>query len=128
MTVKDEYVDDAVAAVDLLNKTDKIDPAKIFILGHSEGGLVAPRIAVADPKIAGVIFMAGLTNRSFETLILTQLEYIANLNSTVPAQSKKAIEDARALEAKVKAWNDQSDMGEMLIVHPLDFGFKRSGI
>ncbi len=121
MTVKDEYVDDAVAAVDLLSKTDKIDPKKIFVLGHSEGGLVAPRIAAATPNIAGVVFAAGLTNRSFETLILTQLQYIASLNAVVPPELQQMIDDAKALIQKVNALTPQSNQDEIIFHAPASY-------
>jgi dipeptidyl aminopeptidase/acylaminoacyl peptidase len=53
-TVKEETIDDVVAAVALLGKTPGVDPRRIFVLGHSLGGMVAPRIAKAAPGIAGL--------------------------------------------------------------------------
>jgi hypothetical protein len=53
-TVKEETVDDALAAVALLRKTEGIDPRRVFVLGHSLGGTLAPRIAKGDPGIAGL--------------------------------------------------------------------------
>jgi len=47
MTVKDETIDDALAAAGLLEKTKGIAPGRVFILGHSLGGFLMPRIAVA---------------------------------------------------------------------------------
>ncbi|HYA48399.1 MAG TPA: alpha/beta fold hydrolase, partial [Burkholderiales bacterium] len=63
MTVKDEAVDDALAAAALLQKTPGVDPKRVFILGHSLGGFLLPRIALAaEPLgVAGYISMAGLT-------------------------------------------------------------------
>src|SRR4051794_12259806 len=47
-TVNDEYLHHALAAVELLRHRPGVDPARIFLLGHSLGGTVAPRVAVAD--------------------------------------------------------------------------------
>ena len=45
LTVKEEVTDDALLAVALLRKTEKIDSRRVFILGHSLGGMMVPRIA-----------------------------------------------------------------------------------
>ncbi len=45
LTVKEEVLDDALAAVDLLRKVQGVDPNKIFVLGHSLGAMAAPRLA-----------------------------------------------------------------------------------
>jgi len=84
-TVKEEVIDDAVIAADLLEQTPNIDPKRVFVLGHSLGGYLAPRIAQADAKIAGLIILAGAT-RPLEDAILEQIQYIASLDkSAVPA-------------------------------------------
>ena len=58
-TVKDEVTDDAIAAVALLTKMPEINKKQIYVLGHSLGGMLAPRIAAEDPQVAGIIIMAG---------------------------------------------------------------------
>jgi len=58
-TVDDEYLHHALAAVELLRHRPGIDPARIFVLGHSLGGTVAPRVAAADPALAGLVILAG---------------------------------------------------------------------
>ncbi len=71
-TVRDETIDDARAAVALLAKTDKIDGRRIFVLGHSLGGMLAPRIAEHDPRVAGLVILAGAT-RPLEEIVLEQM-------------------------------------------------------
>ena len=58
-TVDDEYLHHALAAVELLRHRPGIDPARIFVLGHSLGGTVAPRVAAADPALAGLVIFGG---------------------------------------------------------------------
>ncbi|MBK9062432.1 MAG: hypothetical protein IPL89_04450 [Acidobacteria bacterium] len=54
MTLKDEGVlDDAVAALGVLRAAPGVDAAKVFLLGHSLGGLLAPRIALLDNRTPG---------------------------------------------------------------------------
>lgn len=59
LTVDDEETDDALAAVRLLAKQKRIDPHRVFVLGHSEGGMLAPRIGKRDPALAGLIMLAA---------------------------------------------------------------------
>src|SRR3569832_1172794 len=61
LTVKEEVVDDALAAVALLRKTEGIDAKRIFVLGHSLGGMLLPRIGLLDQNIGGLIALAGAT-------------------------------------------------------------------
>ena len=46
-TLEDEYVEDAVNAVRLVARQEKIDPERIFVLGHSLGGSAVPAVAAA---------------------------------------------------------------------------------
>jgi pimeloyl-ACP methyl ester carboxylesterase len=58
-TVKEEAIDDAGAAVALLRNRTGIRANRIYVLGHSLGAMLAPRIAAADPAVAGLVLMAG---------------------------------------------------------------------
>ncbi|WP_433565581.1 hypothetical protein ACQP1O_10245 [Nocardia sp. CA-151230] len=60
-TMVDEYLPHALAAVEVLRREPGVDPDRIFVAGHSGGGKAAPRIAAADPGIAGVAILAGDT-------------------------------------------------------------------
>ena len=44
ITVREETIEDAILAANLLRRDPRIDPDKIFIIGHSMGGMLAPRI------------------------------------------------------------------------------------
>ena len=80
-TVEDEVITDAIAAVSVLNASSVVDHSRIYVLGHSLGGMLAPRIAAQDSRIAGIIILAGPT-RHLEDLILEQTRYLANLSGT----------------------------------------------
>ena len=76
-TVQDETIADAEAGVNFLYASSVVDHSKIFVLGHSLGGMLAPRIALQNNHIKGLIIMAGPT-RHLEDLILEQSRYLAN--------------------------------------------------
>lgn len=75
LTVEDETIQDAVLAADLLKKDDRIDPDKVYILGHSLGGMLAPRIDAEGGNFAGIIICAG-SPRSLSDIITSQNEDI----------------------------------------------------
>lgn len=101
LTVREETIDDALAAVSLLRKTEKIDAGKIFVLGHSLGGMLVPRIAARDPKIAGFIVLAG-TTRPFEDVLLDQYTYIFSLDGTISEAEKTRLDEITKQVARVK--------------------------
>ncbi|MEV0585104.1 alpha/beta fold hydrolase [Nonomuraea sp. NPDC050310] len=58
-TMSDEYVPHAVAAVRLLQRHPDVDAARVHVAGHSMGGKVAPRVAAAEPSVAGLVLLAA---------------------------------------------------------------------
>jgi len=54
-----DFANDADAAAAWLRGRQEIDPAKVGLIGHSEGGLIAPMVAVGDPKVGFIVMMAG---------------------------------------------------------------------
>ena len=100
-TVKDEVTDDAIAAVTLLSKLPEINKKQIYLLGHSLGGMLAPRIAAADPQVAGIIIMAG-NARPLEKVVIDQINYIASLTSEKTPENQKQIERAEVIAAQVE--------------------------
>jgi dienelactone hydrolase len=101
MTVQEEVIDDALAAVRLLRQTPGIDPGRIYVLGHSLGATMAPRIGQQDPSIAGLIIVAGMT-RPLEDTILDQYSYLYNLSGSMTDGQKAELEELRAKVARVK--------------------------
>lgn len=55
----DDFAVDAAANVAFLRGRADIDPARIGLIGHSEGGLVAPKVAARDANLAFIVLMAG---------------------------------------------------------------------
>ena len=87
-TMTDEYVPHAVAAVHLLQRQPTVDPARVFVLGHSMGGKVAPRVAAAEASVAGLVILAG-DAQPMQHAAVRVVRYLAALDS------RPAAEDAR---------------------------------
>ena len=90
-TVWEETVEDALLAVEALSAHSRIDAGRVFVLGHSLGGTLAPRIASEAPRLAGVVIMAGAT-RPLPELMVEQAEYIASLNPDAAADGTGLLE------------------------------------
>ncbi len=73
VTVKEETIEDALLAIALLKKYPRIDPERIFLLGHSMGAMLAPRIDAEGGDVKGLILMAGTPYR-LEEVVLRQLQ------------------------------------------------------
>ena len=102
LTVKEEVVDDAVAAVALLRSTPGVNAKQIYVLGHSLGGMLAPKIAASDPQIAGLLILAGAT-RQLNHVIVEQMTYLANLDGSINAAEQSQIEMLKQQSAAVDA-------------------------
>ena len=93
LTVKEEVIEDAVAAANLLKNDGRIDPEKVFIIGHSMGAMLAPRIDAEGGNFRGLILMAG-TLAKLEEVLFRQLDEMKNGKSKImswiaSAQDKK---------------------------------------
>lgn len=102
LTVKDEYLDDVHAAISLLASRLEINSKRIFLAGHSEGGYLAPRIAVANPQVAGIIILEGCV-RPIEQLAVEQLLYEAKLGGPDAPQIEQMIPE---MQKQVQAIED----------------------
>ncbi len=117
-TVKEETIDDALAAVRFLGRTDRVDPKRIFVLGHSLGGMLVPRIAVDGKSlgIAGYVVMAGLT-RPLDETIVRQMTYLYGLDGSLSAEDRAQLEELKARVAKIRAFTDKDAASEERVLN-----------
>lgn len=80
-----DFAVDASAAVDYLLTRDDINPQEIGLLGHSEGGIVAPMTAGMNEHVAFVILMAGPAANGIDVLVLQQEMVLAGEEDLDPA-------------------------------------------
>ncbi|MFA0833283.1 MAG: alpha/beta fold hydrolase [Methanobacterium formicicum] len=101
LTVQEEVIDDALLAAELLRQTPEIDPKRVYLLGHSLGASVAPRIGQEDPDLAGLIIMAGII-RPLEDTILEQFTYLYSLAGEMTKAQKDTLESLKVKVARAK--------------------------
>ena len=106
ITVKEETIDDAILATELLRNDARIDSDKIFIIGHSMGGMLAPRIDAEGGNYKGLIIMSG-TPRNLEEVMLDQND--AAMESLNPLVKKLALKQVEQLKYTFEHLYDISD-------------------
>lgn len=72
LTVREETIEDALLAAALVREDPRIDAGRVFLLGHSMGAMLAPRIDAEGANVRGLILMAGTPYR-LEEIVLRQL-------------------------------------------------------
>jgi len=80
VTVKEETIEDVLLATELLRRDTRIDPARIFLLGHSLGAMLAPRIDAEGGDYHGLILLAGSPRRLEEIMLEQNMEYYSRMN------------------------------------------------
>jgi len=80
----EDFAGDALAAWQFLGARREIDPKRIGLLGHSEGGLIAPMLAARTPGIAFVVMLAG-PGVTGEQIMLKQAALIMKANGASDA-------------------------------------------
>ncbi|MES2670709.1 MAG: alpha/beta fold hydrolase [Pseudomonadota bacterium] len=91
-TIDLETTDDAVTAASLLRGLPDIDAKRVFVFGHSQGAMMAPRIGARDPQIAGLILLAA-PSRPLLDILIEQNRRLAILNDgTVSDAENTAIQ------------------------------------
>jgi len=100
--LEDAYYDDARVAIALLSATAGIDPERIFVLGHAEGAMVAPKVAASSSGTRGIVMMAPGV-RPLDTIIIDQMESGAKL---IGRSADEIAEQTAALQETFAAIRD----------------------
>jgi dienelactone hydrolase len=103
LTIDRETTHDALLVVARLRQLRAIHPGRIFVLGHSQGGMLAPRIAARAPDLAGVILLAAPA-RPLLDLLVEQHRRIGLLddgmiNDAEQVALRRLVEGVRAIRA-----------------------------
>jgi len=97
-----DFADDAAAAHAWLRTQPGIDPARVGLMGHSEGGLIAPQVAGRDPAVAFVVLLAGPGVPGRE-IMPVQRRAVLKAMGLPPAAIESAAAQGDALDAAVLA-------------------------
>ena len=106
-----DFADDAESAVRFLRTQPGIAPDRVGIIGHSEGGLIAPMVAARSRDVAFIVLLAG-PGIPGDSMLLLQGSLIAVASGVPPAAVKRSDETKRRLFDAIRASRDSADAAE----------------
>jgi pimeloyl-ACP methyl ester carboxylesterase len=86
----EDLVADAQAAFETLSTEPGIDPSRLFVLGHSEGGIIGPMLAAKDSDVKGLVLLAAPAH-PLDWIIREQVEAIDTSAGMTQAQIQAAL-------------------------------------
>jgi len=91
-----QFEQDIVAGLALLKGRPDVDPKRVGIVGHSAGGLLAGRVAAADPTVAFIVLLEspGLPGRQF---VESQVEAVGKAEGLSDAEIAQRVKLSRAV-------------------------------
>ena len=84
--------EDTRAQVAWLRTRKEIDPARIVVVGHSEGASIAAMIGASDPKLAAVVMMAGVAKRGAD-VSFEQQEDMLKSDTTMSEETRASLRE-----------------------------------
>ena len=86
-----DFADDIRAGLAYLRTRKEIDPSRLFLIGHSEGGLIAPMVAATDTGLFAIVLMAGPSQKGRTILEYQIRNGITNTATLSAAQKDSAL-------------------------------------
>lgn len=103
-----DFAADAESAIAYLKTRKEINPQKIGLIGHSEGGIIAPMIAAQSGDVGFIVMLAGTGIRG-DALLLLQQEAVYRVSGMPEDKLAKAIEiNAKVMDRIVNTNGDVS--------------------
>jgi len=121
-TVEEEVIHDAVDAVEVLRQLPYVDPARIYLVGHSLGAFLVPDIALRANNIAGLIMIAP-PGRPATEIVLDQLRRMKNPDVGVLERMRRKFDELPSdtwwVGAPVSYWKDLERRDEFSVARRL---------
>ena len=96
-----EVVEDALSALRLAAAQPEVDGSRLFIVGHSLGAMLAPRIAERAPEVAGVVMLAAPA-RKLTDLLIGQSIFLRHTYEKIPGVPQAILQQLTELEEKAR--------------------------
>lgn len=99
---------DVAAAIAYLKTRPEIDRARIGLLGHSEGGIIAPLVASGDPSVAFLVLLAAPGVRGDRLLLAQESLIEASMGMAPELSAQRRASMRRAMDAAMAAPNGEA--------------------
>lgn len=101
----ENYVGDVLAGIEYLKTRKEINTKQIGLIGHSEGGIIAPAVAVRSSDVAFIVMLAG-TGQTGENIIVSQNIALLKAGGATAEEIARQVELQKSLFAIVKSEPD----------------------
>ncbi|MBQ0734193.1 alpha/beta hydrolase family protein [Aquimarina celericrescens] len=108
-----DFASDVKSALDYLLTRDEINKQQIGLIGHSEGGLIAPIVASNSSNVAFIISLAG-PSLSGDKILLSQQKAIASSKGVSPSEIEKSQKINREAFEIVKKYRDKDTLNRKM--------------
>ncbi len=115
-TIDNELVDDMLAAVQILRRTPRIDPDRVYVFGASLAGFAAPLVGQRDPTIAGLI-IAVAPSGTLHDWAWRQRLFAVGRDGDVTTVDSRTIRAAKTRLDAINAWITRQESPRDLAVH-----------
>ncbi len=118
VTVKEEVIEDAVAALKHAAGQQEVDPERVFLVGHSLGGVLAPFVAAEYPGLRGVVLLAA-SARPLDEVLYGQIRFQMTLQGRPEAEISGEIDKLKESFARVRS--GEALDAEMVFYAPVQY-------
>ncbi len=119
-----DFADDIRAALAWLRTRPGIDGSRLGLVGHSEGGMIAPMIAATDPALKGIVLLAGPAQTGRQILAYQQRFAVEHMMKIAPekrdsalAAMQAALDSTAAKNAWIRFFVDYDPLATARRVH-----------
>ena len=106
-----DFVKDVEAAVDYLRSRKEVNQNQIGLIGHSEGGIIAPLVATQRPEIAFIILLAG-PGLTGEDILIRQAELISKAEGVPDSEIEKNLKLSKSIYSEIRKSKDSEEAAE----------------
>jgi hypothetical protein len=104
----EDYVGDLTAAARFLAEQDYVDPERIGLIGHSEGGIIAPIVAARHPELIRALVLMAAPGRTLDKVILDQVRWSAEQQGIRGAELEELIAEEEDFFKQVLANEEET--------------------
>ena len=123
LDVETEYLLDVKAAVRFALEDSRVNGEQLYLVGHSQGGMLSPVFAKENPEIKGIVSLGG-TLRRLEDKVLEQTQTMMAQNMELTEEQKNdEINRVKAEVERIRGLTPESadDKAELLLNYPVSY-------